>query len=66
MAPRRGVGIEYGIARTGGAAAGAALAVPLVAASVLGGGLPFVIGGSLKIAYDLTLWRRFRLRRPRD
>ena len=55
-----------GIARTAGAAAGAALAAPLVAASVLGGGLPFVIGGSLKIAYDLTLWRRFRSRRPID
>jgi MFS family permease len=55
-----------GIARTGGAAAGTALAAPLVAASVLGGGLPFVIGGSLKIAYDLTLWRRFRSRPPTE
>ena len=54
-----------GIARTAGAAAGTALAAPLVAASVLGGGLPFVIGGSLKIVYDLTLWRRFRTR-PTD
>ena len=51
-----------GIARTAGAAAGAALAVPLVAAPLLGGGLPFVIAGSLKIAYDLTLWHRFRSR----
>jgi MFS family permease len=51
-----------GIARTAGAAAGAALAVPLVAAPMLGGGLPFVIAGSLKIAYDLTLWHRFRSR----
>ena len=51
-----------GIARTAGAAAGAALAAPLVAAPLLGGGLPFVIAGSLKIAYDLTLWHRFRSR----
>ena len=51
-----------GIARTAGAAAGTALAAPLVAASVLGGGLPFVIAGSVKIVYDLTLWRRFRSR----
>jgi MFS family permease len=51
-----------GIARTAGAAAGAALAAPLVAAPLLGGGLPFVIAGSLKIVYDLTLWHRFRSR----
>ena len=51
-----------GIARTAGAAAGTALAAPLVAAPLLGGGLPFVIAGSLKIAYDLTLWHRFRSR----
>jgi MFS family permease len=51
-----------GIARTAGAAAGVALAAPLVAAPLLGGGLPFVIAGSLKIAYDLTLWHRFRSR----
>jgi MFS family permease len=55
-----------GIARTGGAAAGAALAAPLVAAPFLGGGLPFVIAGSVKIAYDLTLWWRFRSRHPVD
>jgi MFS family permease len=55
-----------GIARTGGAAAGAALAAPLVAAPLLGGGLPFVIAGSVKIAYDLTLWWRFRSRHPVD
>jgi MFS family permease len=51
-----------GIARTAGAAAGTALAAPLVAAPLLGGGLPFVIAGSLKIAYYLTLWHRFRSR----
>ena len=51
-----------GIARTAGAAAGTALAAPLVAAPLLGGGLPFVIAGSVKIVYDLTLWRRFRSR----
>ena len=55
-----------GIARTAGAAAGTALAAPLVAASVLGGGLPFVIAGSVKIVYDLALWRRFRSRPPID
>ena len=39
-----------GIARTAGAAAGTLLAAPLVAASVLGGGLPFVIAGTLKMS----------------
>jgi hypothetical protein len=28
------------------------------------GGLPFVIAGSLKIAYDLLLYRGFRAHRP--
>jgi len=55
-----------GIARTAGAAAGTALAAPLVAAPLLGGGLPFVLAGSLKIAYDLTLWYRFRSRPATD
>jgi MFS family permease len=51
-----------GIARTAGAAAGTALSAPLVAAAPLGGGLPFVIAGSVKIVYDLALWQRFRSR----
>ncbi len=53
-----------GMARSAGAAAAPALATPLVASSVLMGGLPFVIAGSLKLAYDLALWQRFRARRP--
>ena len=32
---------------------------------ILGGGLPFVIAGGLKIVYDLALWRRFRAVRER-
>jgi MFS family permease len=55
-----------GMARTAGAAAGPLVATPLVAASVLGGGLPFVIAGVLKLTYDVTLWRRFRSVRPRS
>ncbi len=53
-----------GMARTAGAASSPLLATPLVAAPLLGGGLPFVIAGTLKIAYDLLLWRRFRAHRP--
>ena len=55
-----------GMARSAGAAAAAALATPLVAVPLLAGGLPFVIAGSLKIAYDLLLWRRFRSQRPTE
>ncbi|HLO67303.1 MAG TPA: MFS transporter [Holophaga sp.] len=44
-----------GIARTTGAALSPALAGPLMA-----GGLAFVVAGSLKIVYDLLLWRAFR------
>ena len=50
-----------GIARSIGAAAGSALAGPLVAAPALAA-LPFFIGGGLKIVYDLLLWRAFRAR----
>ncbi|MCI0345698.1 MAG: MFS transporter [Chloroflexi bacterium] len=50
-----------GIARSMGAAAGSAIAGPLVAAPALAA-LPFVIGGGLKIVYDLALWRAFRAR----
>jgi MFS family permease len=55
-----------GMARSAGAAAAPALATPLVAVPLLAGGLPFVIAGSLKIAYDLLLWRRFRSQRPTE
>jgi MFS family permease len=53
-----------GVARSAGAAAAPVLATPLVSASFLMGGLPFVIAGSLKIVYDLALWVRFRSVRP--
>ena len=49
-----------GMARSAGAAVAPALATPLLALPVLAGGLPFLISGGLKIAYDLILWRRFR------
>jgi MFS family permease len=51
-----------GMARSAGAAAAPLLATPLIAAPILGGGLPFVIAGALKIVYDVTLWVRFRAR----
>jgi MFS family permease len=54
-----------GMARSAGAAVAPAIAVPLLAVPILGGGLPFVIAGSLKIVYDLALWRRFRAVRER-
>jgi MFS family permease len=53
-----------GVARSAGAAVSPALATPLVAAPILAGGLPFVIAGTLKIAYDLLLWREFRAVKP--
>ncbi len=52
-----------GIARSVGAAVSPSLATPLVAGVGLGG-LPFVIAGSLKIVYDLLLYRSFRALRP--
>ena len=48
-----------GMARSAGAALSPALAAPLISSSILGGGMPFVIAGVLKIGYDLALWRRF-------
>lgn len=48
-----------GIARTTGAAMSPLFAAPLMASATLSG-LPFVIAGSLKIVYDLSLWRAFR------
>lgn len=50
-----------GIARTTGQAVAPIVATPLVASAGLAG-LPFVIAGTLKIVYDVTLWARFRAR----
>jgi MFS family permease len=50
-----------GIARTTGSAASPLIAAPLMASATLAG-LPFMISGVLKIAYDLLLWRAFRAR----
>jgi MFS family permease len=52
-----------GIARSVGAAAAPVLSAPLVGVPALAA-LPFVIAGSLKIAYDLLLYRSFRSLRP--
>lgn len=52
-----------GIARSVGAAVSPSIAAPLMAGVGLGG-LPFVIAGSLKIVYDLLLYRGFRAIRP--
>ena len=52
-----------GIARTVGAALAPVAAGPLYAVPALSG-LPFLVAGGLKIAYDLLLWRSFRALRP--
>ena len=52
-----------GIARSIGAAVSAVFATPLVAVPPLGA-VPFVLGGGLKIAYDLLFYRGFRDVRP--
>jgi MFS family permease len=52
-----------GIARSLGAAAAPIVSTPLVGVPALAA-LPFVIAGSLKIAYDLLLYRGFRTLRP--
>jgi MFS family permease len=52
-----------GIARSVGAAVSPSLATPLVEAASLAA-LPFVIAGTLKIGYDLLLYRSFRAHRP--
>ena len=49
-----------GIARSFGAAAAQLGAAPLDGAALLSGGAPLVIAGSLKIVYDLLLFRSFR------
>ena len=48
-----------GIARSVGAAVAPILSAPLMGSAAVAG-LPFVIGGGLKIAYDLLLYRSFR------
>jgi len=52
-----------GIARSLGAAVSPSLATPLLQSVPLAG-LPFVIGGGLKIVYDLLVLRGFRAVRP--
>lgn len=52
-----------GIARTVGAAMAPVISAPLMGVAGLAG-LPFAIAGSLKIAYDLLLYRAFRTLRP--
>jgi MFS family permease len=52
-----------GIARTTGAALSPSLAGPLLASAGLMG-LPFVLSGTLKIVYDLLLYRNFRRIKP--
>lgn len=48
-----------GIARTTGAALSPSLATPLLAVPALAG-LPFILAGSLKLLYDLLLYRSFK------
>jgi hypothetical protein len=52
-----------GIARSLGAAISPSLATPLIQNMPLAG-LPVVIGGGLKIVYDLLVLREFRSVRP--
>jgi MFS family permease len=48
------------LARSAGAAVSPILAGLLLTASLLSYGIPFLLAGGLKVAYDLTLWRLFR------
>jgi MFS family permease len=52
-----------GIARTVGSSLAPLAAGPLYASAALSG-VPFFLGGGLKIVYDLLLWRSFRRLRP--
>jgi MFS family permease len=52
-----------GIARTTGAAISPSIAGPMLASAGLMG-LPFVLAGTLKIVYDLLLYRNFRRIKP--
>ena len=60
---RSAAGGVTGIARSLGVAAAPLIAAPLLVGSAVGGAA-FVIGGGLKVVYDLLLWRRFRELRP--
>jgi MFS family permease len=51
-----------GIARTTGAAIGPLISTPLMVVPALAP-VPFLVGGILKIVYDLLLFRAFRSRR---
>ncbi len=52
-----------GIARSLGASVAPLIAAPMVGTAALAG-LPMIIAGSLKVVYDLLLWRSFRSVRP--
>ena len=52
-----------GIARSLGVAASPLIAAPLYLGTAFAGS-PFVIGGTLKIVYDLLLYRAFSAVRP--
>ncbi len=54
-----------GVARTAGAAVSPSLAGLLLAAPALIS-VPFVLAGSLKVVYDVLLWRGFRGRHPSE
>ncbi|MGE5359141.1 MAG: MFS transporter [Bacteroidales bacterium] len=54
-----------GVARTAGAAVSPSLAGLLLAVPALIS-VPFFLSGSLKVAYDLLLWRGFRSRHPSE
>jgi MFS family permease len=49
------------LARSAGSAAGPVLAGLLLQEPFLLLGLPFLLAGTIKAGYDLTLWRLFRL-----
>jgi hypothetical protein len=53
-----------GVARSTGAMLSPPLAGLLLASDVLGGGLPLVAAGLLKLAYDGLLYLQFRHTRP--
>jgi MFS family permease len=53
-----------GIARTTGAAIAPTFAGLLLASPILMGGLPFIVSGTLKVIYDLLLWRSFNANKP--
>jgi len=52
-----------GIARTLGAALAPVVAAPLLASTALLG-VPFLLAGGIKSAYDLAIWASFRAVRP--